>query len=315
MGSFEPTPEQRQAMEDRGGSLLVSAAAGSGKTKVLVERLFGYMEQERCRIDDFLIITFTKAAAAELRGRIAAELSRRVAQPENMHTAPPDDAGVSGGHQNGGCLLREPAAGEHPPAAAGGAAKPDPGFPGAGSAGGGAAAGCRCWSRYWRSLYQRIGRGDTQAYSWRRRWAPGGTTGRWSELVLDIHGKIQSHAYPMRWLERLREQWQQVPESVGALPGGADRTASCGGPGSGRGSDGDGSVDGAVSGSVPGLRRPVSGDGGAAAGAMRRRHRRAGTPWPVEARLPAADGRRQGLRRGRASQAKGGTQAVQGRAG
>ena len=48
--------------------------------------------------------------------------------------APPDDAGVSGGHQNGGCLLREPAAGEHPPAAAGGAKEPDPGFPGAGSA-------------------------------------------------------------------------------------------------------------------------------------------------------------------------------------
>ena len=86
MGSFEPTPQQRRAMEDRGGSLLVSAAAGSGKTKVLVERLFGYMERERCRIDDFLIITFTKAAAAELRGRIAAELSQRVArQPENMH--------------------------------------------------------------------------------------------------------------------------------------------------------------------------------------------------------------------------------------
>ena len=86
MGSFEPTPEQRRAMEDRGGSLLVSAAAGSGKTKVLVERLFGYMERERCRIDDFLIITFTNAAAAELRGRIAAELSQRVArQPENMH--------------------------------------------------------------------------------------------------------------------------------------------------------------------------------------------------------------------------------------
>ena len=34
---------------------------------MLVERLFGYMERERCRIDDFLIITFTKAAAAELR--------------------------------------------------------------------------------------------------------------------------------------------------------------------------------------------------------------------------------------------------------
>ena len=57
MGSFEPTPQQRQAMEDRGGSLLVSAAAGSGKTKVLVDRLFRYVTEERCNIDDFLIIT------------------------------------------------------------------------------------------------------------------------------------------------------------------------------------------------------------------------------------------------------------------
>lgn len=86
MGSFEPTPQQRRAMEDRGGSLLVSAAAGSGKTKVLVERLFGYMERERCRIDDFLIITFTKAA-----GGGAAGPDRRRAEPEsgpapeNMH--------------------------------------------------------------------------------------------------------------------------------------------------------------------------------------------------------------------------------------
>ncbi|MFR6087274.1 MAG: UvrD-helicase domain-containing protein [Oscillospiraceae bacterium] len=54
------------AMEDR-AALLVSAAAGSGKTKVLVERLFGYMSG-RCRIDDFLIITFTKAAAASRAG-------------------------------------------------------------------------------------------------------------------------------------------------------------------------------------------------------------------------------------------------------
>ena len=86
MAKLTLTPQQQAVVENRGGSLLVSAAAGSGKTKVLVERLFGYMERERCRIDDFLIITFTKAAAAELRGRIAAELSQRVArQPENMH--------------------------------------------------------------------------------------------------------------------------------------------------------------------------------------------------------------------------------------
>ncbi len=37
------TPQQRQAVEDRGGKLLVSAAAGSGKTKVLVDRLLSYV--------------------------------------------------------------------------------------------------------------------------------------------------------------------------------------------------------------------------------------------------------------------------------
>ena len=49
----------------------MSAAAGSGKTKVLVDRLFRYVTEERCNIDDFLIITYTKAAAAELRSKIA----------------------------------------------------------------------------------------------------------------------------------------------------------------------------------------------------------------------------------------------------
>ena len=80
------TPQQETAVYDRGGSLLVSAAAGSGKTKVLVERLFSYMEQEGCQVDDFLIITYTKAAAAELRGKIAQELTRRVAdRPGDSH--------------------------------------------------------------------------------------------------------------------------------------------------------------------------------------------------------------------------------------
>ena len=84
MAKIELTQDQRMAVEDRGGSLLVSAAAGSGKTKVLVERLFRYIIEEQCAVDDFLIITYTKAAAAELRGKIAAELAKRVAEhPED----------------------------------------------------------------------------------------------------------------------------------------------------------------------------------------------------------------------------------------
>ena len=82
------TPEQKMAVENRGGKLLVSAAAGSGKTKVLVDRLMKYIMDpvSPCNIDDFLMITYTKAAAAELRGKIAAKLSEHLAaDPDNRH--------------------------------------------------------------------------------------------------------------------------------------------------------------------------------------------------------------------------------------
>lgn len=84
----KPTPQQERAINDRGGKLLVSAAAGSGKTKVLVDRLMRYLEDpvNPANIDDFLIITYTKAAASELRGKIAAKLNEEVAlYPENRH--------------------------------------------------------------------------------------------------------------------------------------------------------------------------------------------------------------------------------------
>ena len=72
------TNEQQAAVDSRERSLLVSAAAGSGKTKVLVERLFSYVEREGANLDDFLIITYTRAAASELRGKISAEISKRL---------------------------------------------------------------------------------------------------------------------------------------------------------------------------------------------------------------------------------------------
>ncbi len=83
--AIELTAAQSAAVEDRGGNLLVSAAAGSGKTRVLVERLMGYVEQGE-DIDRFLVITFTNAAAAELRQRIAAGIHQRLAlHPEDRH--------------------------------------------------------------------------------------------------------------------------------------------------------------------------------------------------------------------------------------
>lgn len=82
------TPQQKMAVENRGGRLLVSAAAGSGKTKVLIDRVLSYLTDpvSPANIDEFLMITYTKAAASELRGKIAAKLSKLVAQePENHH--------------------------------------------------------------------------------------------------------------------------------------------------------------------------------------------------------------------------------------
>ena len=55
--AFPLTKEQRDIVTDRGGELLVSAAAGSGKTRVLVERLLDRVTGEGLDIDRFLVIT------------------------------------------------------------------------------------------------------------------------------------------------------------------------------------------------------------------------------------------------------------------
>ena len=84
MSDIKLTPSQARAVDLRGRAALVSAAAGSGKTRVLTERLLArVMEGED--IDRFLVITFTRAAAAELRGRILSELNARIgADPANV---------------------------------------------------------------------------------------------------------------------------------------------------------------------------------------------------------------------------------------
>lgn len=83
---FQLTQQQQAVVDNRGGALLVSAAAGSGKTRVLVERLLDRVEREGLNIDRFLVITYTKAAAAELRSRIVEEISDRlIRHPDNGH--------------------------------------------------------------------------------------------------------------------------------------------------------------------------------------------------------------------------------------
>lgn len=82
------TPEQQRVIEVRDRDVLVSAAAGSGKTAVLVERIVDRIcdSVHPVDIDRLLVVTFTNSAAAEMRERIGAAVSARLqADPENMH--------------------------------------------------------------------------------------------------------------------------------------------------------------------------------------------------------------------------------------
>ena len=85
---FSWTKEQQQVISLRNRNILVSAAAGSGKTAVLVERIIGLITDDvhPVDIDELLIVTFTNAAAAEMRERIRTAIEAKVEeQPEHAH--------------------------------------------------------------------------------------------------------------------------------------------------------------------------------------------------------------------------------------
>lgn len=82
------TTDQRHAIECRKGSVLVSAAAGSGKTAVLVERVIRRLtdEDNPCSAEDLLIVTFTRAATAQMREKIGAAILKRLSEdPTDRH--------------------------------------------------------------------------------------------------------------------------------------------------------------------------------------------------------------------------------------
>ncbi len=75
------TVDQQKAIDARKGTLLVSAAAGSGKTAVLVERVIQRIcdKENPCGVENLLIVTFTNAAAAQMKEKIAAAISKQIA--------------------------------------------------------------------------------------------------------------------------------------------------------------------------------------------------------------------------------------------
>lgn len=77
------TFEQQAAIELSGANLLISAAAGSGKTAVLVERIIRLVLSREAQIHKLLIVTYTNAAASEMRGRIEAALAKAIEENES----------------------------------------------------------------------------------------------------------------------------------------------------------------------------------------------------------------------------------------
>lgn len=82
MGTEQMTKAQKQAVEIRERNILVAAAAGSGKTWVLVKRIIDRMCNERLPVTSFLLVTFTKAAAAEMRGRLSTAIREQLIKEE-----------------------------------------------------------------------------------------------------------------------------------------------------------------------------------------------------------------------------------------
>lgn len=84
---WTPTPTQQRAIEEASGNILVSAGAGSGKTATMTERIAQYLlhhpDEDPSRL---LVVTFTKAAAAELKSRIESRLKDELPKSKNKQT-------------------------------------------------------------------------------------------------------------------------------------------------------------------------------------------------------------------------------------
>ena len=220
------TDSQRAVVEDQGGSLLVSAAAGSGKTRVLVDRLFRrVLGEEQANMDDFLIITYTRAAAAELRERIAQELAGRMSdRPGDRHLQRQlllvYQADIKTIDAFCTALLRENVhlldfQGER-------GLTVDFRVLDEGEA---ALLRRRVLGRVLEAFYAGMGPGAAQLAD---AFGFGRDDRGLEELVLDLHGKVQSHAYPLRWLEEQAALWRSLPADGGRTVYGAELLAGLG---------------------------------------------------------------------------------------
>lgn len=201
------TPYQELAAESRGGARLVSAAAGSGKTKVLVERLMRYVDRG-ANIDDFLVITYTRAAAGELRSRILSALGERIAQdPINRRLRRQTElccrASIGTIDSLCGRFLRENThlAGISPDYRV---IEPDRA----------AEVRANVLDRLLEKLYDRLD-DDPGAKALVDSFGAGRNDDKLAALILRLHDAVQSHPAPAAWLDRQRSSLA-VPEGTDA---------------------------------------------------------------------------------------------------
>ena len=210
------TNEQQSAVDSRERSLLVSAAAGSGKTKVLVERLFSYVEREGANLDDFLIITYTRAAASELRGKIAKALNERMERdPGNYHLRQQMlrvyradiktvDAFCTSLLRENCHLLGEDARGH--------ALCPDFRVLDENEA---EVLRGRVLARTLEDFYDHLTSGGTLLAD---TLGAGRDDSALEQLVLELHAKLQAQPYEDKWLDAQRAFWRAVPEKIEDTP-------------------------------------------------------------------------------------------------
>lgn len=210
------TNEQQAAVDSRERSLLVSAAAGSGKTKVLVERLFSYVEREGANLDDFLIITYTRAAASELRGKIAKALNERMERdPGNYHLRQQMlrvyradiktvDAFCTSLLRENCHLLGEDARGH--------ALRPDFRVLDENEA---EVLRGRVLARTLEDFYDHLTSGGTLLAD---TLGAGRDDSALEQLVLELHAKLQAQPYENKWLDAQRAFWRAVPEKIEDTP-------------------------------------------------------------------------------------------------
>ena len=212
------TNAQLEAICCRGSSVLVSAGAGSGKTRVLTERLMEYMDPQHSDarpedIDRFLVITFTRAAAGELRARITDAIAARLrSDPHNAHLRRQillcRNAQIGTIHSFCASVLREYA----------GLLGISPAF--------------RILEEEKserlraaaldRVLDRRYETGAEDFLNLADRVGAGRDDTRLADLILKLHAAMQSHARPERWAEDQAAQFSADHADVGETPWGGE---------------------------------------------------------------------------------------------